>query len=165
MTETKPKLKLTFIDLLTPFRLLYDDSGFGIDLQIAKYMLGTAEAVKHIDLDKGLELGSGVLLRLSTKEDVEQLKPFSEPIGNPIRANAYVLESTIESEDSPMPYSEAWEQVDNRINCVINALRLLKPGYVEANDRIITTIRGSKKEPSLYKSSSIPIDYSCLRGV
>jgi hypothetical protein len=157
MVDLQQKVKMKFVGLLTPFNLLCDASLGGlIDARIAKCMPGTAKSEEIIsDLNKGIEIGQNVLLRLSSKKDGEQLKSFSDPIGTQFRLNDYVLESNFETEDSLIPLIQTAQRADDNINCVINALRLLKAGHVEANARIISTIRGSKMHAAPYRMSSL----------
>jgi hypothetical protein len=160
MVDNKPKVKLTFVGLLSPFRLLYvPPEGIGIDIQIARHMVGITEAVESLgDFNKGVKIGPNVVLRLTSKEDAENAKPFLDIVSNQfsIRLNEYVLESSVEIEDDPLLFSALWGEINDNINSVINALRLLKEGYIEANNRLVITVRGSEKKSSLIKETAIP---------
>jgi hypothetical protein len=143
MTSSMLKIRVTGIGILSPrFHILHYKGNVGIDIR------ATLEKDRPIDLKKGIEITPNLRLRFTNKEDADLFSVFN-PSGNsiiPYSLNQYVLECSLETENTSEKPAETQRRIKHSIDSVALAFRLLKAGYVDANVILwIAEINGKKQ--------------------
>ena len=125
MSDSNPKITLTGIGILTKLAIMhYFPEGYGIEI------CNIPEDKRPLNPQDGIEIAPNLKLRLAQKEDAEFLSFYPSSIDSPIQYSLkdYVLECSIETEETPEAQGEASEKIRHIINSAITALRLLKQG-------------------------------------
>jgi hypothetical protein len=160
MAAPQTKLKITGIGILSRFYIMhYRNKDVGIDIR------GILEKDRPVDLKTGMEITPNLKIRFANKEDSDILAPFNPSLNSIIHCslNQYVLESTFEVEDNPETSAETQRHISHVINSTVQALRLFKTGYVDANTILWISERNTDKQTSLFSeqhSSNSLSEYS-----
>jgi hypothetical protein len=154
------KAKLTTLGLLSKLLLQHTTpEGYNLDILYRQTNESTKAALEAIgDIKSGVDIGSNVLLRFSSKDDHELLKRFPDP-NDRLRyeLNSYVLETSrevdIESE-KPCNLDDDWDYLKKNIKNVNTAFRLLKPDFIETTIKI-ESARPGPPELHMYSDHGI----------
>lgn len=152
MNDSQPKVILTGIGILSKLAFLYYFSDeYGVDARVVK------EMKKIGDLKKGIEIGSNVKLRVTSRGDTDSLAIYPTSIDSFMQYSLhdYVLESSLEVDDNSQEIGRASDRIRHSIRSAIVALRILKPGYVDANVILWVTTRGSDRDTSLMAEKTL----------
>ena len=123
----------------------YDNEDVGMDIR------GFPEKDRSIDLKTGIEIAPNLKIRFASKEDADLLAPFNPPKDSIVHCtlNQYVLECTIEVEDSSETSAKTQHHITRTIDSAVQALRLFKAGYIDANTILWANERNADKQTSL----------------
>ena len=146
----KPKANIAGIGILSRFVVMhYFSEQFGVDARAVK------EEERVVDPKKGIEIGSNMKLRLVSKEDADLLAIYPISVESFIQysLNDYVLECSLNVNDDSKARGDASHKIRHMIRSTVTTLRLLKPGYVDANVILWVTTRESKKHHLWQKKS------------
>lgn len=93
------------------------------------------EKQENRDIEKGIPLTDNVILRLTSKKDLENLSVFPNTAKSvtPYCLNRYVLECSFHVPKDSEIMSDADGKMIELIKNTITALRLLKKGYIDSN--------------------------------
>jgi hypothetical protein len=146
MNDSKPRITLSVVGILSKLVIMhYFPEGYGVGLR------NVPLDKRPFDPQKGIEVAPNLRIRLANKEDVDFLSRYPTSMDTPIQYSLqdYVLECSIETEDSSEAILEAWGKIEQTIISAVTALRLFKRGYIDANVSLLIATRGNKKDESL----------------
>jgi hypothetical protein len=146
MANTTPKTKITGIGILNGrFSILHYKGDAGIDIR------ASLEKDMPIDFKKGIEIAPNLKLRFTKKEDLDLFTTFNPPLAQaiiPYSLGHYVLEGSLETKSKPEK-SRTEQKIKHDIDSAALALRLLKPGYIDANAILWIAETDAKKQTQL----------------